>query len=253
MIGGGWTRRAAIAGVALGAGTCLGQQSRADAEPRARTLLTEVADRDDDAAREDEFVIEPARERSSGLMGDLVRVDLGVTRLGEVSRALRAEGALGEIAGSELTPQQVNVVGIEGPVRVYNAEFSVDAGRAGPVELSLLGGVRAFGLSRQWTGVPGGSVSLDDDASDEIVPVPVFGGSMSVLLAEGLRLRGSAAGQAMDNGGTYLDLNAHSEWSITPQLDLIAGYQFLDAAVTGATTGARLHTDGLYAQFRLRF
>lgn len=182
-----------------------------------------------------------------------VSLDVGVTRLGEVSRALYTDGLLADLTGPNLSPQPISVGGITGPVRVYDAALEWDAAEAGPVRVSLLGGVRAFGLSRQWSGVPGATVALDDSASDEIVPVPVFGGSMSVALSDGWRLSGRAAGQAYDSGGTYLDLSAESSWSITPKLDLIAGYQFLDASVLGDRTTATLRTDGLYAQFKLRF
>jgi hypothetical protein len=184
---------------------------------------------------------------------DQLSLDLGVQRLGEVSRALTTDGVMRDIAGDGLSAPQFTVDGINGPLRVYQAEVAWNAAEAGPLRVSLLGGVRAFGISQGWSGVPGATVSLDDSGSDEIIPVTLVGGSIGLSLSDSWTLSGRATGQALDSGGSYFDLAAESAWSITPKLDLIAGYQFLEADVEGEHTGATLHSDGLYAQFKLRF
>lgn len=207
-------------------------------------------------------LLEIARERSTvddrpallekeqdSLLGSRLSMDFGVSRIGETSRALKSDGLLGEMTGEGLNAQPIQVEGVDGPVRLYEAAFTWQAAQAGPVRFNVLGGVRAYGLSQRWSGVPGTVVTMGDSASDEIVPIPVFGGEMSVELAEGWSLNGRAHG----TGSSYIDLGAESAWSITPQMDVVAGYKFLDASVTGSSSTARLRTDGVYAQVKWRF
>lgn len=189
------------------------------------------------------------QEAPGRMFGSRLNMEFGMTRIGEASRALQADGLLGEMAGDPLDPRPIEVEGIEGPVRMYEAEVAWQAAKAGPLRVSVLGGVRAYGLSSTWTGVPGAVVRLDDDGSEEIVPLAVFGGEMSFEVSDGWRLRGHAHG----TGSSYIDLGAESAWSISPQVDLVAGYKFLDASVSGTTNSARLRSDGLYAQFKWRF
>ncbi|MFG0304848.1 MAG: hypothetical protein ACF8Q5_01400 [Phycisphaerales bacterium JB040] len=155
----------------------------------------------------------------------------------------------------------------EGSLDVLDMSLSWAALDPGPIRLSVLGGVRSFrssgGLLRT-EAMPGGPLSPvveTDDEGLDFRTLPVIGGGLSFLIADGITLSGIAStdtsslsgGLSSDSGESFYDLVMQTSFDLGSGIGLHAGYQELRTDAGSIGLAEPLDERGLFARLSIEF
>lgn len=199
------------------------------------------------------------------------RADEGVLGLSDVSMRIGrgttfVDGGM-SAAGLARTDDVPGLATGEGSLDMLDVSLSWDALDPGPLRLSFLGGVRSFrssgGLLRT-EAMPGGPlapvIETDDDGVD-FRTLPVIGGGLSLLLADGITLSGIAStdtaslsnGLNSNSGESFYDLIMQTSFDLGSGIGLHAGYQELRSEAGSIGLAEPLDERGLFARLSIEF
>jgi hypothetical protein len=168
---------------------------------------------------------------------------------------LRAGGGIAFNHDANLTPNH----GHTGPsgsfaiydvgVRLIGTEFGAQT--HSPVGIDFVGGLNAVHASvRAERGAAFSSGSRD---AEGFVAIPVVGTRISWSPSDWFQLSGRATTQAIDTGGSIMDLEALATLTLTESIDLEAGYQDIRGTFDVRGVNATLDESGVFARIRVQF
>lgn len=160
-------------------------------------------------------------------------------------------GAAGSLGGDDGLMRLTTLAADEGEYDIYDLTVAWDAVNAGPVSMSVIGGLKAID-ARIGKTVDEGGVSSFRDARG-LVAVPVIGGGVDWRVTDHVAMSGRASTQTFAGQGTVFDLSAETTIRLTPNIGLSAGYQFIRSAIEVQSLDAELEREGVFARIQIRF
>jgi len=141
------------------------------------------------------------------------------------------------------------VLGSDGGVTVehYDASVDVEAARIGPLRLAGIAGIRMTTADLRETGAG------PNRPFPAMESVPVAGGAVRWVMAEGWTLEGSAVSRSVQADSSLMELGMGSRWRVSAAADLSIEYRFVRNRFEAEPFGGELRRDGLTVELRLGF
>ncbi|MFT5423957.1 MAG: hypothetical protein ACI89L_001749 [Phycisphaerales bacterium] len=151
--------------------------------------------------------------------------------------------------------------GADGDFDLYNLSLRWAALSPGPIELGLLGGVRAIqSVGGMWrTEVqPAGPAdrsafteTYDQDRST--VTLPVVGGDLRLRLTDGVTLSTSATTHSSGSSDTFFDMVMETSFDLGSGIGFHAGYQEVRSVFDESGLAEPISQSGLFARLTIQF
>ncbi|MFN0010369.1 MAG: hypothetical protein ACKVS8_01865 [Phycisphaerales bacterium] len=182
-------------------------------------------------------------------------IDLELRRAGsiELARGVRLEGVytsfdtLGDatLGSIQMRTPTAGQRGPAGGVDVLEARLHLEAARAGPLTLELLGGIRATTMDYLPAYTPD-VVPLNIEAE------PIVGASLRWDVVRRLSIVGAAVASAADPEG-IADLTVDARWRLSGSAELSVGYQLMRGTFEQQDISGDVKRDTVVVQLKLSF
>jgi len=151
--------------------------------------------------------------------------------------------------------------GIDGDFDLYDLSLRWAALTPGPIELGLLGGIRAIqSVGGMWrTEVrpagPGNRTAFREtyDEDRTTVAMPVVGGDIRFHLADGVMLSTSATTHSSGSADTFFDMIMETSFDLGDGIGFHAGYQEVRSAFDQTGLTEPISESGLFARLTIQF
>lgn len=184
-------------------------------------------------------------------LNDSLRFKVGrTTDLSDGNIAGSAGGFGGSGSGSD--DHISSIAQSEGEYDLYDLSLQWDAIDAGPLQLSLMSGVKAIEANIAMRSKDAsGNTSFDTE--HRVTALPMVGSGVSWQINEDFSIRGSALTQPMQSGDALVDFNAATNLRITRNIDFVAGYRIIRSTFDVGTVSTELTQEGLFARLQINF
>jgi len=170
------------------------------------------------------------------------------------------DGGIAAERGVQADPLR-GFAGIDGDFDLYDLSFRWAALAPGPIELGLLGGVRAIqSVGGMWrteaqpagpAGRPGFTETYDEDRST--VTLPVVGGDVRFHLADGITLSTSATTHSSGSSEAFFDMIMETSFDLGDGIGFHAGYQEVRSVFDDSGLAEPISQSGLFARLTIQF